>query len=434
MSKKYNPFRPKSIVQPGMFSGRIDEIRAIEHSFVQTKNGNPQHFIVEGERGIGKSSLMLWAEWYARGDVKLENNESFNFFVVSGELHETNSLKDIIQLILERFRKEVEKKDVVSTAGKRIFDFVKRFEAFGVKYKEAVQTEREFILIDDLADMMADALNDDRYMVDGIIIFLDEADKPSSSAHLGMFCKSLTERLTKLGCDRVGIGLAGLPELMEKLVESHPSSVRVFETFTLQPLYMEERAHVINSGLEAAKIRNSIPTIIDPEAMKLICTLSEGYPHFLQQFAYSSFDNDTDGVISTQDVISSMHMENGALHQLGRKYFENILFVDIRSENYRKVLMSMADHLDGWVDRKTIKNEACVTESILNNALNTLKNKKILIQNERGRGEYRLPTKSFAVWLKAFGNVSGRAGNLKDASWAGFISEDGRDNSGKNSE
>ena len=59
---KYNPFRPNSIVTPGMFRGRYDEMRRIEQALFQTKNLNPHHFMIEGERGIAKAiytSLIL---------------------------------------------------------------------------------------------------------------------------------------------------------------------------------------------------------------------------------------------------------------------------------------------------------------------------------------------------------------------------------------
>jgi hypothetical protein len=56
---KYNPFRPNSIVTTGMFCGRFDEMKAAEQSLFQTKHENPKHFLISGERGIGKSSLLL---------------------------------------------------------------------------------------------------------------------------------------------------------------------------------------------------------------------------------------------------------------------------------------------------------------------------------------------------------------------------------------
>jgi hypothetical protein len=64
---KFNPFRPNSIVAPGMFAGRYDEVTAIERGLHQTRNGNPKHFLIEGERGIGKSSLMLYVDYLSSG-------------------------------------------------------------------------------------------------------------------------------------------------------------------------------------------------------------------------------------------------------------------------------------------------------------------------------------------------------------------------------
>ena len=72
---KYNPFKPGSIIHPGMFSGRVDELRALESALFQTKNGNPTHFLIHGERGIGKSSLLMVVTYYATGELKtIEDN------------------------------------------------------------------------------------------------------------------------------------------------------------------------------------------------------------------------------------------------------------------------------------------------------------------------------------------------------------------------
>jgi hypothetical protein len=66
---RFNPFRPNNIAPPGVFSGRSEEIDAIEQCLFQTKNNNPQHFLIEGERRIGKSSLLFLSETIAEGYV-----------------------------------------------------------------------------------------------------------------------------------------------------------------------------------------------------------------------------------------------------------------------------------------------------------------------------------------------------------------------------
>jgi ABC-type uncharacterized transport system fused permease/ATPase subunit len=62
---KFNPYRPNSIASSELCQGREEEMIIIEQSLFQTKNGNPQHFLVEGEHGLGKSSIFLVEEQQA---------------------------------------------------------------------------------------------------------------------------------------------------------------------------------------------------------------------------------------------------------------------------------------------------------------------------------------------------------------------------------
>ena len=140
----------------------------------------------------------------------------------------------------------------------------------------------------------------------------------------------------------------------------------------------------------------AFPITITPEAKKLISTLSEGYPHFLQEFAYCAFEEDSDNVIDRSDVSDSLFRENGAFDQLGRKYF-NEFYDAPDSDDYRWNLNTMADHLDNWISRAAIIAESGLKESTVDNGLRALKGKNVIVQNEKKVGLYRLPTRSFAV-------------------------------------
>jgi hypothetical protein len=61
----------------------------------------------------------------------------------------------------------------------------------------------------------------------------------------------------------------------------------------------------------------------------------------------------------------------------------------------------MAESSDAWVTRPKIIASSGVRERIVDNALRVLKERRIIIQNDRVRGEYRLPAKAFAAWIKA---------------------------------
>jgi Cdc6-like AAA superfamily ATPase len=57
-----NPFTPKSGWEPGVFIGREKEIEFFRKKLVEAKKGRCDHFLVLGEWGIGKTSLLKECE------------------------------------------------------------------------------------------------------------------------------------------------------------------------------------------------------------------------------------------------------------------------------------------------------------------------------------------------------------------------------------
>jgi len=62
----------------------------------------------------------------------------------------------------------------------------------------------------------------------------------------------------------------------------------------------------------------------------------------------------------------------------------------------------MAENLDSWTSKADIRKAIQIKEPTLNNAIRALKAKHIIIPRPGAAGVYRLPTRSFAVWIKAF--------------------------------
>jgi Cdc6-like AAA superfamily ATPase len=93
---KFNPFRPNSIATDELFQGRSDEMQFIERSLFQTKNGNPQHFLIEGERGLGKSSLFFRVAQQAKDEKAIDDKKIFlNFMVLNIELDSSQAFLGI---------------------------------------------------------------------------------------------------------------------------------------------------------------------------------------------------------------------------------------------------------------------------------------------------------------------------------------------------
>jgi hypothetical protein len=243
--------------------------------------------LVSGERGIGKSSLLYYLTNVAVGDFVFDG-AAFKFLVVGIELQPLTTYAEIIGKIGSELERVLSCHQRVRHLAREIWQFVARWQALGVSYKPPEKSETAHQLLEDLTQTITQVVSSITPEYDGILFLIDEADKPSATAHLGEFVKLFTERLTKRGCDDFSIGLAGLPTLTQKLRESHESAPRVFQILSLEPLSHPERIDLIRKGLARANERGHVVSITE-HAENLIATLSEGYPHFIQLFAYCAF-------------------------------------------------------------------------------------------------------------------------------------------------
>ncbi len=397
---RFNPFKPGAIIHPGMFAGRIDELRALETALFQTQNGNAEHFLIHGERGIGKSSLLMVVNYYATGAITTIEKNTYNFVAVCIELEPNDTYEEIIRKVARELQRQLDKNQALKKRLKDVWQFITNWEVLGVKYNR--ETTPPDAMLEELADKLAAIADTMAQDSGGIFVFIDEADKPPTGAGLGEFVKFLTERLTKRGANNVGIGVVGISGVIKKMRDSHESSVRILSQIRLSVLEDEERKDVVNLGLDEAEKKNGFRVSIEDNALALIAMLSEGYPHFIQQYAYSAFAHDSDNKIDLMDVITGLTKENGALQQLGMRYFENMYTDEVRSDDYRTVLQVIAQHSPAYVQRKTIIEESGLKRHTVDNALTALKKRGSVVAKSGQKGRYKLPSRSFATWINAF--------------------------------
>lgn len=161
---------------------------------------------------------------------------------------------------------------------------------------------------------------------------------------------------------------------------------------------------IIELGIERGNEINTEKTTITKSAQGYISTLSEGYPHFIQQFSYSAFECNTDGEISDDDVFSGAFDDGGAIDAIGSRYYASYYHEQIKSDEYRHVLRIMAENMNDWVSKGEIRQKFTGEDITLNNALQALTGRRIILRNSSKRGEYRLQQRGFALWIKLFGN------------------------------
>ena len=401
---KVNPFTPNSPAHSGMFIGRIFEVDRIEKALVQTKHSNPTHLLLLGERGIGKTSLLNVAEMFARGEFQW-GDYKHNFLAVRLSLHDGMELVDFAIALKKAIEREINKDNPELALFKNAWKFLSRFEGAGFSYRKeesragATQLIQEFIysLIDLVKSIKDPSIMEKK---DGLVILLDEADKASQGLRLGEFLKSLSEALISENCNSVLFILTGLPNVTDVLLNSHQSSLRLFEELNLNPLSKEETALVIQRGLNTVLEKSGQEIVVDPEAYEGIYFYSEGYPHFVQQIGYSVFEIDRDNKITKEDVQRGFLDDHGALEKIGDRYYSKLFYKDINTQSQRDILEIMSEKWNDFVSREEIKKKFSGKETSLNNGIRALIEKGTIIPKDGSKGKYRLQWVSFALWIK----------------------------------
>jgi len=409
MPRKYNPFRPNQPVYKGMFAGRYDEIDKIDKFLFQTREGNPSHILIHGERGIGKTSLLLLGNHFAKGEIAW-GSDHHNFLPIYITIRPTTTLMDLATGISNQITRVLSNEEKALAFLKGSWSFLTRVQSsiISIVPKPNVPSSQEelidktiYSIVDTVKALTEDTAVSDlglRTKKDGIVILIDEVDQASKSLDLGIFIKNLTEILVQEDANKVLLMLAGLTKARDILRESHESSLRLFEEFKLVPLSKEEVAHVINNGLKEAKERSIIVTISEG-AIETIRQFSEGYPHFVQQIAYSAYDHDSDNNIDVKDVDYSMYCENGALDLIGDRYYKHLYYDKIKQDSYRQILDIMAQRFNDWVTKKEIEQQFSGKKTVLTNGIQALRERSIILSKKGSRGLYRLQWRGFAVWI-----------------------------------
>ena len=356
------------------------------------------HFVAYGERGIGKSSLLDAAAAAATGD-QVEHLDSYDFMVVPVGLIQRDDDLSIVQKVGARLKRELAKRKKVEELLKSTWSLLQRIEVAGTGLKDK-GTDISTIVdpVGDLARIMAEALAGLGDKVDGILVLFDEAD--SAAPALGRVAKQLVDSLGDERCDRVCLGVAGMPGVINGMREGHESAPRIFEPLPLEVMNREESSQIVHKGLAEAQSKVGAVITIQDDALLAITDNSNGYPQFVQQIASSAYDADGDNNITLDDVMNGMFGMGGAIDALGAKHFQVPYFDLIKSDEYRAVLLVMADGGDGYIAKDAIRQATNLKETTLSNALHALKERGIIQADPAKRGEYRLPSRAFAHYVK----------------------------------
>ncbi len=179
---KINPFKPNSPVPVGMFAGRYNEISALEKGLYQTKNNQSSNFLIIGERGIGKSSLMMLLKHFSQGEIETMQYGKFNYVTINTIISSETNLVTLIKLIEKQISREIGKLEVLRKFLGETWSFLQRIKIMdsGIEAKNSINEPD--IIIDEFSYSLANTCkritNPEKGETakDGILFLIDETE------------------------------------------------------------------------------------------------------------------------------------------------------------------------------------------------------------------------------------------------------------------
>ena len=355
--KEDSPFTPGSPVPVELFVGRVEQIKEILKYIKQSASGRQENVFLEGERGIGKSSLAAFLRYLA-------NKESFLAVYVS--LGGVTELGELVRRIFEQILKE-------ANAEKSLRDMLRNFP-------EAIK------------DVM-DKLKEEK---SGIFIALDDINGLSTNPDFANWYKSFVDSVAIRYPSNFPafIMSIGLPEIRDSLSRLQPSLMRIFRVVSVEKLSDAEVKEFFEKAFKKVNME------IEPEALEDMVKFSSGLPILMHEIGDAVFWNDEDGKISEDDAITGIF---DAADRIGKKYLNPKVYRAIRSPRYRSILRKIGEEPMpiSYFKKKEIESKLNAGErKVFNNFLRKMRELGIIVPDiEGGRGAYKFVNELNPVYI-----------------------------------
>jgi len=334
MDPMQNPFSPGAGSPPPELAGRGPLLEQARLTLGRVKAGRPERsFLLVGLRGVGKTVLLNKVRELASG---------FDYRAVLIEAHEGKPLAALLLPALRQVLISLDRMAQISQKAKRGLRVLKSFfDGLKLKYHDieiGIDVDPETGIADsgsleaDLAEVfvaVGEAAADRHTAVALIIDEMQYLGEEELSA-LIMAMHQISQRQLPL----VLVG-AGLPQLVALAGRSKSYAERLFqfpEVGALQPI---DAAEAVQEPVQEQGVR------FTEAALQEIILQTKGYPYFLQEWGYQSWNLATGSPIGT-DVIHQATRES--IRRLDANFFR-VRFDRLtpREKDYLRALADLGD-------------------------------------------------------------------------------------------
>ena len=395
---KLNPFSPNDPATKDSFVGRKNELDIITNSLYRTCNGKPEHILIKGERGIGKTSLAIISEHISIYLSEIAHDQNIRYFTVFNSLGATKSVEEVCIKILENCSNKI--KESHNKVYKDIVEILKNIKGFTIgsigiqfDFKENARN-----VITNFDNLIKGIWNNIKDKYSGMLIIIDETDNISNDINLASFFKSLIETLQRENFNKIMFLFTVTPSGLNNMLKGHEAFPRLFKSIEISNLTEDESNELVKNSLKLGEpiLRAS------KKFLKFVFAFSDGVPCFIHEICYAAFEvckgstltysDFRNGVLGTKNV-------KGAKDSIYDKHFRQKYTQDILSNSYREILHIMSLYV-GPAKASEIIKKFSGKKHTCRTYLSRLVDRGIIKREEGKLGYYNIPEEMFRLWLR----------------------------------
>lgn len=329
--KAKSPFYPGQPVPVEFFVGRSEQInRILQRGVSQVANGKPVSIFIQGEYGIGKSSIAGFVQSVAEIKQGL-----LGIYAPLGGVEGLSGLATSI--VSATLRAGVYDPNRSEKIRNWLAKYVGQQELFGIKInlekikQDSVQLSTPHQMLEFLGETY-NRLKDSG--IKGIFLVLDEINGITSSPQFSHFIKGLVDQ-NALSQKPVPLllMLCGVEEKRREMIQKHQPIDRIFDVIQIDSMNSNEMEEFFTKAFNSEKMT------VTQEAMDLLTHFSAGFPKIMHLVGDCAYWLDTDGEIDKEDAFRAILT---AAEEVGKKYVDQQVYKALRSEDYKSILNKIA--------------------------------------------------------------------------------------------
>ena len=390
--KGKSPFYPGQPVPGELFVGRLQQIDHIMVRGVkQVEAGKPVAMYVQGEYGIGKSSIAGFVQWLAEREHGLHS--------IYAPLGAAETLDDVGAAVLEA---TLRSGAFNSNRSERVRAWLAKYigeqSLFGVTIHAAALKKDAPNVASGMLPFLREVVERLKDTgIQGVFLVLDEINGITTNPKFSHFIKGIVDTNAMSQAPlRLLLMLCGVEERRREMIRHHQPIDRIFDVIEIETMSPEEMSEFFHKAFESVQIR------VEPEGMNSLIEYSAGFPKIMHLVGDAALWLDQDGVITKEDALRAVLM---AADEVGKKYVDQQVYKALRSTDYHSILAKIAKMGPDSMTFKKADVANGLTESEkkkFNNFLQKMKVLKVLRSGDI-QGEYIFNVRMVRlyIWLQS---------------------------------